>query len=88
MKRKRPNKQIKNLKEKEIKSLNEQLKTYKEKAEEEEGKVEESRRTINSLNEYLSDIKEINKELSKKGTDMWGKENENQYQHREEFNSQ
>ena len=57
------NKQIKNLREKDIKNLSEQVKTYKEKAEEEESKVEENRRTINSLNEYLSDLKKVNKDL-------------------------
>ena len=63
------NKQIRSRKEKDIKSIHEQLKIYKEKAEEEEGKVEGSRRTINSLNEYLSDVKKINKDLIDKGKD-------------------
>ena len=56
-------KQIKMLKEKEIKILQNDVQKFKTKVEEQEALNQENRQTINQLNDYLKDIKEANKRL-------------------------
>ena len=56
-------KQIKTMKEKEIKILQNDVQKFKTKVEEQEALNQENRQTINQLNDYLKEIKETNKRL-------------------------
>ena len=74
--------QIRNIKEKDIKKLQNEVQIFKEKTEELEGKEEENKRTINSINDYLNYMKRVNKELQ----DIVKKKTVNEINERERIN--